>query len=191
VAVLIEPMAPVAGRTFLEILLGRFAAKGVHRAVLSPGRLAEAAISHFTNAWGGLSIANAIESAPLGTGGATIDRLTAWMRAGFEREGAQLAAVCHCPLHPEHGIGRDRANSFDRKPNPGMLLRARDALGVAPGRSVMIGDTASDMLAAPRGGVPLRCLYRVADATPLPDGDHTHVVVELRDARALLPPLDR
>ena len=122
---------------------------------------------------------------------AAFERLTAWMRARFEREGVPLAAVYHCPFHPEHGIGRYRADSFDRKPNPGMLLRARDELGVALGRSVMVGDTASDMLAARRAGVPVRALYRPAGAPPVADGDHTHVVATLHDARALLVPPDR
>jgi D-glycero-alpha-D-manno-heptose 1-phosphate guanylyltransferase len=66
-----KPMAPVAGRPFLEILLGSLAAKGVRRVVLSVGHLAEAVTSHFGDAWGGLSIAYAVESEPLGTGGAT------------------------------------------------------------------------------------------------------------------------
>ena len=29
----------------------------------------------------------------------------------------------HCPYHPTHGIGKYQRESFDRKPNPGMILR--------------------------------------------------------------------
>jgi D-glycero-D-manno-heptose 1,7-bisphosphate phosphatase len=40
-----------------------------------------------------------------------------------------------------------------RKPNPGMLFLARDRLGVALSRSIMVGDKPSDMEAAWRAGL--------------------------------------
>jgi D-glycero-alpha-D-manno-heptose 1-phosphate guanylyltransferase len=65
-----KPMAPVAGRPFLEILIGTLAAKGVDRVVLSVGHLAAAIVSHFGDRWRGVEIDYAIEATPLGTGGA-------------------------------------------------------------------------------------------------------------------------
>jgi D-glycero-alpha-D-manno-heptose 1-phosphate guanylyltransferase len=65
-----KPMAPVAGRPFLEILLGALAAKGIDRVVLSVGHRAEAITGHFGSRWNGLEIDYAIEATPLGTGGA-------------------------------------------------------------------------------------------------------------------------
>jgi D-glycero-alpha-D-manno-heptose 1-phosphate guanylyltransferase len=65
-----KPMAPVAGRPFLEILLGALAAKGIDRVVLSVGHRAEAITGHFGSRWHGLEIDYAIEATPLGTGGA-------------------------------------------------------------------------------------------------------------------------
>ena len=41
-----------------------------------------------------------------------------------------------------------------RKPNPGMLLRAAQALGIDLSRSIMAGDSASDMEAGRRAGLP-------------------------------------
>jgi histidinol phosphatase-like enzyme len=41
-----------------------------------------------------------------------------------------------------------------RKPQPGLILRALAALGVAPDECVMIGDIGSDVEAAQRAGVP-------------------------------------
>ncbi|MEI7444266.1 MAG: nucleotidyltransferase family protein [Burkholderiales bacterium] len=65
-----KPMAPVAGRPFLEILLTALAARGVDRVVLSVGHRAEAITGHFGTRWGGLEIEAAVEDTPLGTGGA-------------------------------------------------------------------------------------------------------------------------
>lgn len=64
-----KPMAPVAGRPFLELLLAYWIRQGVRRFVLSIGYLAERISSHFGAAWGGAEIAYARETEPLGTGG--------------------------------------------------------------------------------------------------------------------------
>jgi D-glycero-alpha-D-manno-heptose 1-phosphate guanylyltransferase len=65
-----KPMAPIAGRPFLEILLNQVARSGCGRAILSVGYLHEVIVSHFGAGWRGMRIDYAIESAPLGTGGA-------------------------------------------------------------------------------------------------------------------------
>lgn len=65
-----KPMAPVAGRPFLEILLSDLACKGFKRVVLSLGFRAEVIIAHFGERFAGLGIAYAVEDTPLGTGGA-------------------------------------------------------------------------------------------------------------------------
>jgi D-glycero-alpha-D-manno-heptose 1-phosphate guanylyltransferase len=66
-----KPMAPVAGRPFLEILLGALSAKGFSRVVLSLGFMAEKVFNHFGSRFAGMEIAYVIEDKPLGTGGAT------------------------------------------------------------------------------------------------------------------------
>lgn len=65
-----KPMAPVAGRPFLEILLTWLARKGFHRVVLSLGHMADKVVAHFGSAFGGMDLAYEIEGQPLGTGGA-------------------------------------------------------------------------------------------------------------------------
>jgi D-glycero-alpha-D-manno-heptose 1-phosphate guanylyltransferase len=65
-----KPMAPVAGRPFLEILLTSLSQKGFHRAVLSLGYMAEKVTGHFGNRYAGLELEYEIERTPLGTGGA-------------------------------------------------------------------------------------------------------------------------
>lgn len=85
--------------------------------------------------------------------------LTRWMRARFEEEGAPIDAVYYCPDHPEYGVGPYRRDSFDRKPNPGMLLRAREQLGIDLSSSLLVGDKASDVQAARAAGVGTAILF--------------------------------
>ena len=91
--------------------------------------------------------------------------LTKWMCSRFEAEGASITEVFFCPDHPEHGIGPYKKDSFDRKPNPGMLLRAAEKYRIVLQDSIMIGDKDSDMLAARRAGVGVRCQYIVQGQT--------------------------
>jgi D-glycero-alpha-D-manno-heptose 1-phosphate guanylyltransferase len=65
-----KPMAPVAGRPFLEILLSQLRRAGCTRAILSIGHLHETIENHFGAEFRGMRVDYAVESAPLGTGGA-------------------------------------------------------------------------------------------------------------------------
>ena len=79
--------------------------------------------------------------------------LMTWMGAEFAAQGAPLAAVYHCPYHPEHGLGEWRREHEDRKPSPGMLLRAARDLRLDLSRSVLVGDRCSDIAAAHAAGL--------------------------------------
>jgi len=65
-----KPMAPVAGRPFLEILLAQLKRNGCSRAILSVGHLYQVIQNHFGASFQGMPLDYAIESLPLGTGGA-------------------------------------------------------------------------------------------------------------------------
>ncbi len=65
-----KPMAPVAGRPFLEILLSMLAAKGFSRVILSLGFMSEKISSHFGDNYLGMELIYEVENQPLGTGGA-------------------------------------------------------------------------------------------------------------------------
>lgn len=90
---------------------------------------------------------------------AQFNALTAWMCTRFSEEGAPITAVYHCPHHPEAGIGDLRVVCACRKPAPGMLLRAEDELGLDLGRSILIGDHATDIIAGQRAGVGTTILF--------------------------------
>jgi len=65
-----KPMAPIAGRPFLEILLGNLEKKGFKRIILSLGYKADKVIMHFGSRFRSMELSYEIESSPLGTGGA-------------------------------------------------------------------------------------------------------------------------
>jgi D-glycero-D-manno-heptose 1,7-bisphosphate phosphatase len=107
--------------------------------------------------------------------------LTKWMCQRFEQEGAPITDVFHCPYHPEHGIDHFKKDSFDRKPNPGMLLRAAEKHGLNLQHSIMIGDKDSDMQAAKNAGVAVRCHYIKEGHQELLSGAATHKICSLRE----------
>jgi D-glycero-D-manno-heptose 1,7-bisphosphate phosphatase len=87
------------------------------------------------------------------------ENITLWMLKRFQQENVNIADVYYCPFHPEHGIGSYRQDSFDRKPKPGMLLKAEAKHHLALEYSVMLGDKPSDMAAGKAAGVGINCLY--------------------------------
>ncbi|WP_426321006.1 D-glycero-alpha-D-manno-heptose-1,7-bisphosphate 7-phosphatase [Pseudoduganella sp. R-43] len=88
-----------------------------------------------------------------------------WVGEQFAQRGGTLDGVYFCPHHPEHGIGTYKQDSQDRKPGPGMLLRAARELDIDLARSLMVGDKASDAQAGQAAG--LTRLYYFGN-----DGDH-------------------
>lgn len=77
----------------------------------------------------------------------------AWMRAEFQKRGAQLDAVYYCPHHPVQGQREYLRDCECRKPKPGMILAAARELDLDLGRSVLLGDTAADTAAGQAAGV--------------------------------------
>ena len=65
-----KPMAPIAGRPFLEILLNQLLRSGCTRVLLSVGHQHTFIQDHFGASFHGMPIEYVIESVPLGTGGA-------------------------------------------------------------------------------------------------------------------------
>ncbi|MEK7736323.1 MAG: HAD family hydrolase, partial [Pseudomonadota bacterium] len=113
-------------------------------------------------------------------------RLTDWMCRRFEQERAPITEVFYCPYHPEHGKGAYLAESFDRKPNPGMLLRAAEKYAISLAESIMIGDKESDMEAAMRAGVESRILLLAEAPLDRPMTVATRSINSLAEAGLLL-----
>jgi D-glycero-D-manno-heptose 1,7-bisphosphate phosphatase len=81
------------------------------------------------------------------------ETLTRWMEARFAEAGAPLAAVYHCPHHPDAKIERLRLACDCRKPAPGLILQAQRDLGIDLRRSFLVGDKVSDIEAGRAAGV--------------------------------------
>lgn len=64
-----KPMAPIAGRPFLDLLLTALARKGFRRVILSVGFMAEKISGHFGSSHAGMKLVYVQEEQPLGTGG--------------------------------------------------------------------------------------------------------------------------
>jgi D-glycero-D-manno-heptose 1,7-bisphosphate phosphatase len=86
-------------------------------------------------------------------GEADFQYLTRWMLDQFQGQGIAIDRVYYCPYHPTAGVGEYRRESFDRKPNPGMILRAQQDLGLTLADSALIGDKDSDIEAGRAAGV--------------------------------------
>lgn len=98
---------------------------------------------------------------------AAVAAFHARMQAELAEAGARIDAFHACFHHPEAAEARWRHPDHpDRKPNPGMLLRAAAELGLDLPRSVLIGDRQSDLEAARRAGVR-SVLYTGGDLRPV------------------------
>ena len=90
-------------------------------------------------------------------GEADVEALHAWMARELEAHGARIDAFYSCPYHEGGTVARYVAIDHpDRKPNPGMILRAMADFGVDPKKSLLVGDRASDLEAGARAGVAVR-----------------------------------
>jgi D-glycero-D-manno-heptose 1,7-bisphosphate phosphatase len=86
---------------------------------------------------------------------AHVDTFHAVMQERLAEIGARVDAFYYCPFHENAAIEKYRvANHPDRKPNPGMILRAFREWPIQRHGSFLIGDRDSDIEAARRANLP-------------------------------------
>ena len=73
-------------------------------------------------------------------------------------QGGHIDGFFFCPHHPQAALPEYRRDCECRKPRSGLLLRARNALGIDLAASVMIGDRMTDIEAGARAGCVSRIL---------------------------------
>lgn len=94
----------------------------------------------------------------------------------FTRQRIQIDGYYYCPHHPEHGVGKYRLDCGDRKPKPGMLLRAAYDHQIDLRRSVLIGDRCSDIQAGAAASVGSMALMQGTETQLcLPHHIYTHI----------------
>lgn len=88
---------------------------------------------------------------------AGLDQIHAKLETLLGQRGAYLDASYVCPHHPDAGFPGEVAAlkivCDCRKPAPGMVLRAKDELGIDLAQSWFVGDSAADIGAAQATGV--------------------------------------
>jgi D-glycero-D-manno-heptose 1,7-bisphosphate phosphatase len=83
-------------------------------------------------------------------------RLMNWMISQFAERDLQIDAIYYCPYHID-GIGIYKKFTIDRKPGPGMLLKAKNELNIDLESSIFVGDQETDVFAGLAAGVG-RCI---------------------------------
>ena len=85
---------------------------------------------------------------------ADVRALHDWMASDLAAIGARIDAFYYCPYLGEATVSAYAiADHPDRKPNPGMILRAMRDFAIDPDRSLVIGDQPSDLEAGRRAGL--------------------------------------
>lgn len=85
-------------------------------------------------------------------------------------KGIRLADALYCPHHPEAALERYRTTCVCRKPQPGLINKAAERLGIDLERSWMIGDLLSDVEAGSRAGCRTVLLTVHDDQVPAASG---------------------
>ena len=85
-------------------------------------------------------------------------------------EGVRLLGTYYCPYHPEGTVAPWATDHDDRKPAPGMWLRAARDHGLDLARSYSLGDGERDVVAGRRAGTTAVLLAAGRDKWPLPAG---------------------
>jgi len=84
-------------------------------------------------------------------------RFHAAMQADLGKVGARVDRFYDCPFHADAVVEQWRhADHPDRKPNPGMILRALAQHPVNRAASLLVGDKETDLEAARRAGIQAR-----------------------------------
>ncbi|MEK8090141.1 D-glycero-beta-D-manno-heptose 1,7-bisphosphate 7-phosphatase [Thermithiobacillus plumbiphilus] len=110
-------------------------------------------------------------------------QLSEWMLSRFADKGVFISAVYFCPHHPSFGTSATQCTC--RKPEPGMILRARTDLDLDLGNSILIGDHESDVRAAHAAGVETTVLLRAPMTAQVPS-EATYIARDLDHANSIL-----
>lgn len=115
------------------------------------------------------------------------DDISSWMRGVFKSRGIEINKVYYCPYHPEHGVGEYKKHSECRKPEPGMILQAKQEFNIDLENSILVGDNESDIQAGINAGIRYNLLYQPGQkAQTNQQSASTAIIDELIAARNFL-----
>ena len=104
-----------------------------------------------------------------------------WMTEKFLRQNVRIDGYYFCPHHPEYGVGTYRKECEDRKPQPGMILKASSDHNIDLNRSILVGDRCSDIQAGAAAGITTLILLRGTEPDGCAEIPAHSVVSELRE----------
>ena len=109
--------------------------------------------------------------------------LTQWMEKKFADEGVYFDKILYCPDHPDVL----KKECWDRKPNPGMLLKAKDMFDIDMTHSFLVGDKLTDIQAGKNAYVGTNILVKTGQSFSEKDEKQADYVLEsLVDLPALI-----
>jgi D-glycero-D-manno-heptose 1,7-bisphosphate phosphatase len=85
-----------------------------------------------------------------------------FMQKTLYRNKCYIDKIYYCPFYKEGIIKKYRKDSFDRKPNPGMILKALRDFKVKKKNAYMIGDNKIDYLAAKKSGIKFQYKKKIS-----------------------------
>jgi len=91
---------------------------------------------------------------------AQFEMLTEWMDWSLADRDVDFDGIYYCPHHPEASVEEYRQECDCRKPQPGMLISARDFLHIDMAASYIVGDKMEDMQAGAAANVGTKVLVR-------------------------------
>ena len=82
------------------------------------------------------------------------DVLMSWVKKKFEDNGASIDKIYYCPYHEDGVIKKYAIDHNDRKPNPGMILKATKEYDIDLKKSILVGDKRTDIQAGINASIP-------------------------------------
>lgn len=95
---------------------------------------------------------------------AQFNLLTQWMDWSFANEGVEHEGIYYCPHHFQEGIRQYKIDCNCRKPKPGLIVNAAADLNLDLSRSILVGDTVTDIRAGISAGIKQNYLVKTGKA---------------------------
>jgi D-glycero-D-manno-heptose 1,7-bisphosphate phosphatase len=114
-----------------------------------------------------------------------------WMTEEFLRANVRIDGYYFCPHHPDHGVGPYRKECADRKPQPGMILKASTDHSIDLKQSILIGDRCSDIEAGAAAGIPNLILLQGTEPAGCAEASPHAIVSSLGEVIPFLAPYGR
>lgn len=106
-------------------------------------------------------------------------KLTKWMLYQFSKKNISILEVFFCPHDP-------KSKCFCRKPQPGMLVDAKNKYNIDLEKSWMIGDKETDIEAANLAGISNTVLLRSGHLINESDSKSKYIVDSIKDSVNLI-----